>query len=205
MNAKAIPLVKSAFSAFPDTSLFQEGQISYSFKIRAPVEEDAEASTDSSQSYFDAAVKPQGQEEDPLSTPLPTRTSAQSSSRVSPISTQRDSGFFGPETEGPDTPSTMKVLPTKGETAAEYRKWDEKGRKWLYGYVWFHQRKDQSITRGYMQRSIVILSHLAYPSLFTAVLEKIAPIYFSHGYPALEAACYGIASWYVPSSVSRSK
>jgi hypothetical protein len=205
MNAKAIPLVKSAFSAFPDTSLFQEGQISYSFKIRAPVEEDAEASTDSSQSYFDAAVKPQGQEEDPLSTPLPTRTSAQSNSRASPISTQRDSGFFGPETEGPETPSTMKVLPTKGETAAEYRKWDEKGRKWLYGYVWFHQRKDQSITRGYMQRSIVILSHLAYPSLFTAVLEKIAPIYFSHGYPALEAACYGIASWYVQSSVSRSK
>lgn len=47
------------------------------------------------------------------------------------------------------------------------------------------------------QRSLVILSHLAYPSLFAAVLEIIAPIYFSHGYPALEAACYGIASWYV--------
>lgn len=47
------------------------------------------------------------------------------------------------------------------------------------------------------QRSIVILSHLAYPALFDAVLEKVAPIYFSHGYPALEAACHGIAGWYV--------
>ncbi|KAJ9108801.1 hypothetical protein QFC21_000121 [Naganishia friedmannii] len=184
-----------AFSAFPDTSLFQEGQISYSFKIRAPIEEEVVASTDATESYFDAGAKPQKQDEDPLRTPLPTRTSAQSTSRASSISTQRDSGFFGPETEGPETPSTMKVLPTKGETAAEYRKWDEKGRKWLYGYVWFHQRKDKSITRGYMQRSIVILSYLAYPSLFAAMLEKIAPIYFSHGYPALEAACYGIASW----------
>jgi hypothetical protein len=112
-------------------------------------------------------------------------------------------------------------LPSKGETADEYRRWDEKGRKWLYGYVWFQQRKDKSIVRGYMQvrfmknplwpgnaynpftvthhpqRSIVILSHLAYPALFDAVLEKVAPIYFSHGYSALEAACHGIAGWYV--------
>jgi hypothetical protein len=44
-----------------------------------------------------------------------------------------------------------KALPTKGETADEYRKWDERGRKWLYGYVWFQQRKDKSIVRGYMQ------------------------------------------------------
>jgi hypothetical protein len=43
------------------------------------------------------------------------------------------------------------VLPSKGETADEYRRWDEKGRKWLYGYVWFQQRKDKSIVRGYMQ------------------------------------------------------
>jgi len=38
--------------------------------------------------------------------------------------------------------------------AEEYRKWDERGREWLYGYVWFEQRKDGGITRGYMQVSV---------------------------------------------------
>jgi len=31
-----------------------------------------------------------------------------------------------------------------------------------------------------------------------AVLETIAPIFFEHGYSALEAACHSIAAWYVP-------
>jgi len=42
---------------------------------------------------------------------------------------------------------------TKGETADDYRKWDERGREWIYGFVWFEQRKDRSISRGYMQVS----------------------------------------------------
>jgi hypothetical protein len=42
---------------------------------------------------------------------------------------------------------------TKGETADDYRKWDERGRAWIYGFVWFEQRKDRSISRGYMQVS----------------------------------------------------
>jgi hypothetical protein len=41
---------------------------------------------------------------------------------------------------------------TRGK-AEEYRKWDEQGREWLYGYVWFEQRKDGGIARGYMQVS----------------------------------------------------
>lgn len=39
------------------------------------------------------------------------------------------------------------------DKAEEYRKWDERGREWLYGYVWFEQRKDRGISRGYMQVS----------------------------------------------------
>lgn len=202
----------SAFSAFPDTSLFSEGHISYSFKIRAPIEDEQTdpPSETSTESYFNPT---DGLRTSPVSTPTKHPT---------PDTTRRDSGFFGPVTEA-QTPLEAKALPSKGETADEYRRWDEKGRKWLYGYVWFQQRKDQSIVRGYMQvsfslkkgmvpgacsacqsqsrassqRSIVILSHLAYPALFDAVLEKVAPIYFSHGYPALEAACHGIAGWYV--------
>jgi hypothetical protein len=40
-----------------------------------------------------------------------------------------------------------------------------------------------------------LISHFAFPSLFEGVLGKMAPIYFTYGYPALEAACHGIAGW----------
>lgn len=133
--ACALPL-DSAFSAFPDTSLFAEGHISYSFKIRAPAED---GDPESDKSYFDASDIPK-----PSTGSTPMKSSPG----------DRDSGFFGPVTEVPETPLSDKTLPSKGETADEYRKWDERGRKWLYGYVWFQQRKDKSIVRGYMQVSL---------------------------------------------------
>lgn len=41
----------------------------------------------------------------------------------------------------------------------------------------------------------MILTHLPFPSLFFSVLERTAPIFFEHGYTALEAACNSIAAW----------
>lgn len=83
----------------------------------------------------------------------------------------------------------------------------------LYGFSLFHQRKDASSKRGYLQvslccshkscfeldtnaqRSVVILSYHPLPSLFTACLAELAPMYFSKGAPTLEAACHNIANW----------
>lgn len=50
------------------------------------------------------------------------------------------------------SPAPMANMST-GQKAEEYRKWDERGREWLYGYVWFEQRRDGGIARGYMQVS----------------------------------------------------
>lgn len=49
-------------------------------------------------------------------------------------------------------PENGKKMST-GQKAEEYRKWDERGREWLYGFVWFEQRRDKGISRGYMQVS----------------------------------------------------
>jgi hypothetical protein len=49
----------------------------------------------------------------------------------------------------------------------------------------------------------VILTHLPFPSLFAAVLHRVAPVFFEHGYSALEAACHSIASWSVTLRLSR--
>jgi len=65
----------------------------------------------------------------------------------------KDGSFFGPKTELPETPMAQKVLPTPVQTAEDYRRWDERGREWLYGFVWFCQKKDRSLARGYMQVS----------------------------------------------------
>ena len=53
--------------------------------------------------------------------------------------------------ESADRPVLSTVGQSKEIKAQEYRRWDERGREWLYGYVWFEQRKDKDIVRGYMQ------------------------------------------------------
>ncbi|KAF9509813.1 hypothetical protein BS47DRAFT_1396546 [Hydnum rufescens UP504] len=65
----------------------------------------------------------------------------------------------------------------------------------LYGYVFFYQRRDSSSKRGYLQRSVVLLTHLPYPSLFLSFLAELAPLYFSQGAPTLEIACHNISNW----------
>ncbi|GBE88217.1 DUF1630-domain-containing protein [Sparassis crispa] len=65
----------------------------------------------------------------------------------------------------------------------------------IYGYSHFTQRKDNTSKRGYQQRSLVLLSHLPYPSLFYALLTKLGPSFLAHGGSVLEVACHNIAKW----------
>ncbi|CAG8618772.1 5455_t:CDS:10 [Gigaspora margarita] len=69
----------------------------------------------------------------------------------------------------------------------------------LYGYVFFRQKKDPRIKRGYFQRSLVLLSQHPYVGLFSRVVSILGPAYFEVGNPMLEAACHDIASWKSPS------
>ncbi|KAI1797337.1 hypothetical protein LXA43DRAFT_969315 [Ganoderma leucocontextum] len=68
----------------------------------------------------------------------------------------------------------------------------------IYGFSCFTRTKDGASKRGYQQTSIVILSHLAYPSLFYTLVSKLAPAFMSHGGPMLEAACHNVANWSDP-------
>ncbi|KAI0370326.1 DUF1630-domain-containing protein [Pilatotrama ljubarskyi] len=65
----------------------------------------------------------------------------------------------------------------------------------IYGFSCFTRTKDDSSKRGYQQTSTVILTHLAYPSLFYTLISKLGPSFMNHGGPMLEAACHNIASW----------
>jgi len=87
----------------------------------------------------------------------------------------------------------------------------------IFGFVFFRQRKDASIKRGYFQvralllygpvffflkkiktkqKSVVVLSSKPYMGLFREVVQLLAPAYFDMGHPILEAACETISKWY---------
>ncbi|KAF1803796.1 hypothetical protein V8B55DRAFT_1508679 [Mucor lusitanicus] len=68
----------------------------------------------------------------------------------------------------------------------------------LYGYVFFRQKKDPTIRRGYFQKSLVLLSQHPFVGLFSRVVSILGPAYFDTGQPMLEAACMNIAQWKAP-------
>ncbi|KAG0206348.1 Protein dennd6a [Mortierella sp. GBA30] len=68
----------------------------------------------------------------------------------------------------------------------------------LYGYVFFRQKQDPSIRRGYFQKSVVILSQHPFIGLFSKIVSVLGPAYFEVGKPMLEAAFHNIASWRTP-------
>ncbi|EJU05013.1 DUF1630-domain-containing protein [Dacryopinax primogenitus] len=66
---------------------------------------------------------------------------------------------------------------------------------YLYGFALFMQKRDPQMRRGYLQKSIVFLSHHPHVSLFLETASKLGPAYFKHGSPLLETACRNIAGW----------
>jgi hypothetical protein len=74
---------------------------------------------------------------------------------------------------------------------------------YLFGYVYFCQKPDSSLHRGYFQKSIVLVSHLPYTELFLRVVKIIGPLFFSYGYSILEAFFRNISQWPCPTKVGK--
>ncbi|XP_029828190.2 protein DENND6B isoform X2 [Ixodes scapularis] len=69
---------------------------------------------------------------------------------------------------------------------------------YFHGYVYFRQVKDPNVRRGYLQKSLVVLTRLPLVGLFSRVLSLVAQEYFRTGHPSLEAACRSMDSWPSP-------
>ncbi|CAN7989094.1 unnamed protein product [Ixodes hexagonus] len=69
---------------------------------------------------------------------------------------------------------------------------------YFHGYVYFRQVKDPNVRRGYLQKSLVVLTRLPLVGLFSRVLSLVAQEYFRTGHPSLEAACRSVDSWPSP-------
>ncbi|XP_006459032.1 hypothetical protein AGABI2DRAFT_200957 [Agaricus bisporus var. bisporus H97] len=69
---------------------------------------------------------------------------------------------------------------------------------YIYGFSHFTQKRDKASKRGYLQRSVVILTQHQYPAFFTSLVHIFGPLFLEHGSPMLEAACHNIATWSDP-------
>lgn len=68
----------------------------------------------------------------------------------------------------------------------------------VYGYVFNRQRHDERLPRGGEQKSVVILSHFPYTSVFRPLLKILGPLCFDIGRTALELVASHVASWPPP-------
>ncbi|KAI9145019.1 hypothetical protein BKA69DRAFT_1121963 [Paraphysoderma sedebokerense] len=75
--------------------------------------------------------------------------------------------------------------------------------EYWHGYVFFRQKPDKSIRRGYYQKSVVLLSKNPYCGLFLKMLELIGPKFceqegIGSGDIILQTACADIGQWPFP-------
>ncbi|KAF6137232.1 hypothetical protein GIB67_036269 [Kingdonia uniflora] len=70
--------------------------------------------------------------------------------------------------------------------------------RYLYGYVFNRQRQDERLKRGGEQKSVVILSHTPYSSVFRPLLQILGPLYFDIGVRALELMASNVSMWPPP-------
>lgn len=62
-----------------------------------------------------------------------------------------------------------------------------------WGFVYFRQRRDTNLPRGYFQKSFIIVTRLPFFNLFYELVAQLAPQYFDEGQMVLERACKQIA------------
>ncbi|KAL6994900.1 hypothetical protein U1Q18_005036 [Sarracenia purpurea var. burkii] len=70
--------------------------------------------------------------------------------------------------------------------------------RFLYGFVFNRQRHDERLKRGGEQKSVVILSHNPYSSVFKPLLQIMGPLYFDIGKKALEHIAAFVSIWPSP-------
>ena len=64
--------------------------------------------------------------------------------------------------------------------------------------MFFRQRRDPLLKRGYFQKSLVLITPHNYVGLFTRIVGWLGSAYFDVGEAILETVCHTIASWPTP-------
>jgi len=65
----------------------------------------------------------------------------------------------------------------------------------LFGFVFFRQQRDDTNRRGYLQRSVVLITPFGFTSLFKDVVSSVGLMYFDTNESCVEAACHALSAW----------
>lgn len=97
-----------------------------------------------------------------------------------------------------ENPQESKSV-TNGPVLQDLRNRDSgEGSRFLYGFVFNRQRHDERLKRGGEQKSVVILSHSPFSSVFRPLLQIMGPLFFDIGKKALEHIAGYVSLWPPP-------
>ncbi|WFD30779.1 RNA helicase [Malassezia sp. CBS 17886] len=191
-----------AFSSFPDTAVFEDGSLVFSWRVR---EVPLSASAAHPPKVRDVSAPPSPSP--PLPSPSSPPTLSPPSSPQPRTPTRRFSRGGSPGVRR--RPSLSQSARNMAKSILQPRSADmahaqappppvSRSTSYLYGFVYFRQKKDARVRRGYFQKSLVLLTHLPYVALFGAVMDTLGPQYFEHGLSALESFVREVARWPAP-------
>lgn len=162
-----------AFSSFPDTSVFSDGDLVFSWRVR-------EVPLDVSTSQAPPRIPHRPSGSSLAAQQAPRRSSSVRQSVSRSVSWLRKRGAHD-------------AHPVESVSARYSR-----STSYLYGYTYFLQRRDPSLRRGYFQKSLVILTHLPYVGLFHQLIARLGPAFFELGAPVLESFVHDVVRWPAP-------
>ncbi|XP_051115879.1 uncharacterized protein LOC127241043 [Andrographis paniculata] len=87
---------------------------------------------------------------------------------------------------------------TIGTDTQKGRQHSNNNSRFLYGFVFNRQRHDERLKRGGEQKSVVILSHSPYTSVFRPLLQIMGPLYFDIGNKAINYIASYVSKWPPP-------
>lgn len=162
-----------AFSSFPDTTVFSDGSLVFSWRVREVPLEESRAKPpqipDVAQPTRHASMRQKTR-----------RSSAMLTRHASLRSAGRAARSFLQRAEPPEPDASPG---------------SSRSTSYIYGYTFFRQRRDATLRRGYFQKSLVILTHLPYVALFTELVGQLGANFFEHGLPVLESFVQEVIAW----------
>lgn len=172
-----------AFSSFPDTAVFGDGNLVFSWRVRevplaessAPPPRMADGAAPSRMRSTRARARPE-------------RRSSLMASGAKLYRRASASGFL-PRSSGAQAAKPAEQPPPTARSRST---------NYIYGYTYFRQRRDPGNRRGYFQKSLVVLTHLPYVALFSEIVARVGPLFFEHGMPALESLVQEVVRWPAP-------
>lgn len=210
-----------AFSAFPDTSIFDVGDTVFSFRVR---EVPLDASISSPPNFNSALGARRGSKQRSGQFDLEPRTQAHGKEKSEQLAASTSTPSEGSQmfSEASNSSSTdlhdgrdlkrsfsagdvnpmlrprasfMKATGSQASPNSAGKVSNSSSSSYINGYVFFRQKRDPTIRRGYFQKSLVILSHLPYVALFSEIASRLGPLYFEHGGSILEAFSSSVTKW----------